>query len=543
MALCAGLQTQHVEARQEWRSEIHHRTSSGLPEQGVAGSVDGAKFLHELFNEFAPAGTPMTREHPPGPTHSSLPALQPRPPCRLSTVHQTEGYVTAPRDNHAPRHQHRSDVTTNLDSVSSLLTEMRADDIPDILRRFDRVVGSRNWSHRVSQMKAAIKGNRLLDRFLRDENDIAYGLERCGDLLKRYGGLPSAPSEERVMYPAVSFAAQCLSMIDMATPVEAERLRKRVTGAFQNPDAMRALRLELTTATHFARRGHRLVWPEMVGGGTFDLLVADLGASGLEVECKSISSDKGRRIHRREAIDFHHLLYEESAQLRKTLRVGLAVVLTVPRGLPTRHGDRQAFAKRIRQQITLGSSSHFDDDSHLRITEFDLARLPNLAEEKRAEVVRTAIHDVTGTQNRESLVVGTDAGGALAFVVQSQEDDDILEATFKTLSDGAKRQLSGTRSALLVAGFDGLDGEQLLSVAAQDHDANQHPTGLAIKVSKFLSADHRDHVVGVNFLSRSALRPVTDTLVDSGGTAYIFPKRSTPFWHDDFEGLFIRNGA
>jgi len=32
---------------------------------------------------------------------------------------------------------------------------------------------------------------------------------------------------------------------------------------------MRALRLELSVATHFARRGHRLQWPEMVVGGTF----------------------------------------------------------------------------------------------------------------------------------------------------------------------------------------------------------------------------------------------------------------------------------
>jgi DNA-directed RNA polymerase subunit alpha len=39
----------------------------------------------------------------------------------------------------------------------------------------------------------------------------------------------------------------------------------------------------------------------LVGGGTFDLLVTDIGSDGVEVECKSVSDDKGRNIHRREA--------------------------------------------------------------------------------------------------------------------------------------------------------------------------------------------------------------------------------------------------
>lgn len=92
----------------------------------------------------------------------------------------------------------------------------------------------------------------------------------------------------------------------------------------------------------------------------------------------------------------------------------------------------------------------------------------------------------------------------------------------------------------MIAGFDGLDGEQLLSIAEQDNDPQQEPTALAIRVSRFLSSDNRDNIVGVGFLSRGALRPVTDSIMDSGGTAYYFPKRESPFWHDDFSGLFTR---
>src|SRR6188472_1041844 len=105
-----------------------------------------------------------------------------------------------------------------------------------------------------------------MDRQIWSEYAIAFGLYRCGDLLTRYGGLPNDVVANRVVYPAMAFAAQSLSMMDLATPVEADRLRKRVAGALRNPSDMRALRLELAVATLFARRGHRLQWPEMVGG-------------------------------------------------------------------------------------------------------------------------------------------------------------------------------------------------------------------------------------------------------------------------------------
>ena len=95
-------------------------------------------------------------------------------------------------------------------------------------------------------------------------------LERCGALIDHFGRLPDDPAATRVLYPAISFAGQVLSMMDLATPLEADRLRQRVEGALNRPDAMRGYLLELGTATHFARCGHKPQLPEMVGLGTFD---------------------------------------------------------------------------------------------------------------------------------------------------------------------------------------------------------------------------------------------------------------------------------
>ncbi len=75
---------------------------------------------------------------------------------------------------------------------------------------------------------------------------------------------PSAAANEKI-YPAVSFAGQVLSIMDTLPAAQRQQLKRRVHGAIKNPDDMRALRLELSAATHSRTRGYRVSWPEMSG--------------------------------------------------------------------------------------------------------------------------------------------------------------------------------------------------------------------------------------------------------------------------------------
>ena len=83
------------------------------------------------------------------------------------------------------------------------------------------------------------------------------------------------------IYPAASFAAQVLSIIEASPKKFAEQFKRRIHGAFKNPDDMRGLELELSAATHFARRGLKINWPEMTELGMFDLFIEELGPNGL----------------------------------------------------------------------------------------------------------------------------------------------------------------------------------------------------------------------------------------------------------------------
>lgn len=297
---------------------------------------------------------------------------------------------------------------------------------------------------------------------------------------------------------------------------------------------MHGLRLELQAATHFSRRGQRVAWHRVNCGGSFDLLIEDLGTSGLEVECKSISENKGRRIHRRDALEFWGELWKDVVSVARNLHSGLAVVLTVPYRLPVDAGERAVLAGEVVARIVAGSGATLGGGAEVRIEAFDPAKI-EAAKDKGREDLREAIDAATGTANREAAVYGTPAGGMLAFVMQSAVEDDVLDQVFATLDDSAARQFTRKRGALFWVALQGIDADQLLSVHQQDSDPGEQPTALKLGVSSFLS-HAPDHIVGVVFSSRSGLFPVVDGGTDSGGLTNFFLKEESPLWHASFRG-------
>ncbi len=421
-----------------------------------------------------------------------------------------------------------------------LKVELQTGEISDVFIRFREVVDERYWLKRLSFIKKSTRDHLFLKNYLIEENAIAIALARCSNLVAQHGHIPVHETENHELYPAISLAAQVLSIMEHSSGVEATKLVQRIRGAFQRPDSMRAIQLEMIAATHFVQRGHQIIWPEMEGIGTFDLLVKDLGTNGLEVECKSISFDKGRKIHRREALEFHQLVKLQLQTFSQNLQTGIAVVLTVPGRLPTSFQQKMDLAKHVISSVLAAQSMVLEDGSDIRVSEFDMATL-GVLETGGGSVIsreaREAIDQITATQNRESMIVGN-KNGAVVFVLQSRQDDTMLQYVFDTLSESAKKQVSKSKPAIFLVGFHSIKAEELLGIAKQDNDPKQPPTALRVAASNFLANQDRDHVVGVGFLSGSALNSEPHGAVKSGGIAYFFPKKESSFWHENFRGLF-----
>jgi len=420
--------------------------------------------------------------------------------------------------------------------------ELYTGDIPSVFERFSDLVGAQHWKKRVDLLKADIRGNRILREHLLEENEFAFSLQAATELTKKYGRLPMHQMDISALYPCMAFAAQILSIAESSAGPQRDQLVRRVHGALKNPDDLRGMRLELTAATHFLRRGLNVQWPEMTGGGTMDLVIQGLGPQGLEIECKSVSDDKGRKIHKREALEFSALVAPKLNVLGKGLKVGVAAVLTFDGRMPGSFMDRRKLAESVVRHVLSGTSNCQLEGANLRIHEFDPALLGEMGEDGHPVISRDRVDAITGTTNRQALIVGRMSGGAIVLVLQSAQDDSLLTYTFDTLSRSASRQLSGQRAGMFLVGLDGLEAESLMDLAQQDGAGDQPPTALRVRVSDFLASQGRDHVVGVGFISKGGLRPAAGGVTDSGGSAYVFPKRESPFWHDDFSGLFAERG-
>jgi len=417
-----------------------------------------------------------------------------------------------------------------------LKIDIQTDEIPDLFIRFRDVIHEHYWLKRISAIKQTARNYPFLKHFLIEENAIAIALARCSYLVAKYGRIPMQETKNHDLYPAISLAAQVLSIMKNCSSADAKRLVQRIRGAFQRPDNMRAIQLEIVAATHFVQRGYKIVWPEMEGIGNFDILVKDIGTNGLEVECKSVSADKGRKIHRREALEFHHYMEPKLQTLSRNLKKGVAVVLTVPGRLPTSY-QQQDLVKRVIGSVISTKSIVLNDGSDVRVSEFDMTTLGDIGTVERPTISRAAIDKITATENRECMFLGSNTG-AIIFVLQSRQDDTQLKYVFDTLSESAKNQVSKSRAALFLVDFHGIESEGLLNIAKQDKDPKLPPTALHVAVSKFLGNQDREHVIGVGFLSASALEPELHGVVKSSGTAYVFQKKESRFWHQDFSRLF-----
>lgn len=416
--------------------------------------------------------------------------------------------------------------------------------IPEIFSSFSALVGEGTWLEQADAIHREMDARPSLADYFMEQNRVVLALTECTLAARQnLGRLPWSLTADPRYLETIVFAWRVIQLATAASQISGKRhsiFVKRVREALRAPQMMRAMQMEATVATHFVAGGWRVLFPELGSGAeTYDLLVEDLGPTGLEIECKVVTVDKGRKIHVVESRElFEHLValpcIQHAARLGKG---GLAIRVTVPKRLPVR-AQWDEFCQTISSAILSGSSAPAPDGTQVRLFDFDPVILGKL-ETPVSAAAREAIGTITGTENRHLVLFrpSSNAGGIVAIVLDSEQPDSTLHELFDTLADSAGRQLTGRRPGALIATFEGITARQLGDLGSMMAQTGEH-SALEWRASDFLEATPFPHIVGVGFMSDP---DYSSPQAASSGTAFWIPKPTSSHWHPSFSGIFGRD--
>lgn len=417
-----------------------------------------------------------------------------------------------------------------------LSTEFHQQKIPTLFATFRALIDERVWLDVAVDVFRRCEEAPWMREYLQDQYRVSLALAECSQASDRNGGaLPWSFTTGPSMVETFTFVLATLQLLRAAQSHSRRRgqiLLARVREALRRPRMMQAMQLEARVAIHFLIRRHQVFFPELGSSETYDLLVETLGPNGLELECKVVTHDKGRKIHRAEARDFLGRLQNSPLfqAFASTLEQGLAVRVTVPNRMPE-EPEWARLMQQVTSQVVLDTDGVLPDGTKVALRDFEVEELGRLEHPVPVATVEAA-NRVAGVQNGNVAIfrLGRRAG-ALVIAIESEQPDSMLHETFATLAVAAAKQLTGRRAGAFMTSLEDI-GAQALFELARDEGRNGTYSALNWATSRFLEQDDYPHVVGVGFLSEPNFAS------DAGGTAYWFPRRTSSSWSEDFAGLF-----
>ncbi|WP_339535716.1 hypothetical protein [Pseudomonas hunanensis] len=386
-----------------------------------------------------------------------------------------------------------------------MISDLKDDDFSVVYKSLLDLFPDRPWLRYVGSLEHQLRETPLMRSFLWRKNLIAYGL--CE--YERYGVRPPSAESWDAIKSAMIFASQVVFLGHVASSTgNLEGRRKligRVRHAIKKPDGMRGMRLELLVATHLSRQGCEIQWMEEdVGLGTFDLLAGVPGAGFVEVECKSISADRGEALTEEE---FHLLvdpiLHIIQPRLREVERHFFAIDITFL-SRPPRGRALEPFIEKIVDAVFRARSDE------------GVYEMPGVCQ------VRVVLSDLRNEVAEGEALTCDEACGVADHLlglgqgfrfIKSFGDECYLSIDFRTsvpskfetmLGEVAKVavrcQLTGTRPGCLVVGVERHSGASLAEFAHEEFDV------LALRATKLLRGN--PHLASVVFVSAPSFERV-----------------------------------
>jgi hypothetical protein len=270
----------------------------------------------------------------------------------------------------------------------------------------------------------------------------------------------TGPAGARIVNPdtlaALCFASATVTAHARLSSRGRNVLLGRIRDSLKSDTGFSSLFLELDMARRLVDTGCEVEFTDMEGTGQYDLRFWSRAAEG-EVECKSLSTDAGRKIHRRE---FYRLIdgLQQTIESRMADGAQETIVVTLDGRLPADDASQEALRTAIRRFVIDAKASEARGDF------FSLTRDGTLVSASVSPPLSLEhVYDAHKARYGAACHVsgGLSPSSSCLIVVRSRRDDDtsapVLEAVKKATS-----QFSGERPAFIAIQYDDIRPEDLV---------------------------------------------------------------------------------
>ncbi len=328
------------------------------------------------------------------------------------------------------------------------------DPLKPVLARFVNLAGEPAWAKRLAHLRRELEASPFRAKLAVDYNwlelilaDQIENADAAADQLHR----DSAPHALPEVLAARHFAQTVVLVHDQLTPRGQRRLEGRLRDGLQSKTGFSSIYLEIDVARRLLDAGYSVEFSDMDCTARYDLRFWRGTAEG-EVECKSLSADAGRKIHRH---DFYRFMDAIGAQLADRLSVPVreAIVVTLQDRLPSNETRQEELRSATRRVLLQADLQTVQGSFFSIVREECKAQLesesPPRSERELYERYRRAYGDnchVSGAllEDRSCMIV-----------MRSQDEDDHSAPQLEALRKAAS-QFSGTRPAFIAVQYDDL---------------------------------------------------------------------------------------
>jgi hypothetical protein len=320
-----------------------------------------------------------------------------------------------------------------------------ATDLPALaayLPNFTVLAGGHRWRKRAVQLARDVRRSPAQAKIVTDYHWLEMALSEHMIVVEQQGSLENA----RLFTPdiaALHFAGMVVEVFGRLTQSGRTALQGRIRDSLQAESGFAALYFEMDMALRLMADGFEVDFPDLEGRARYDLEFSK-GAIAGEVECKSLSADAGRKIHRKH---FYRFLETVSPVLIAAAEAGSddVLVITLADRLPSDTRQQKPLRTAVECLCRNRSCSETSGDFFIISRESYSSRLSAAPQDSERAFYNYCCH-VFGKDVHISGVM-TEKGRCLIAMRSRAEDDHSrpwLEATLE-----AAHQFSRARPSFI----------------------------------------------------------------------------------------------